>query len=80
MLSWGRPADPELCGGGILPPPEPVARWVLSLAVAVNFGVAAVAAAVMIIVVPDVLRVMGGLSAVVLTWVGWRRLRTTPNR
>lgn len=64
------------------PPPEPVARWVLSLAVAVNFGFAAVAA-VMIIVVPDihpVLRVMAGLSAVVLTWVGWRRLRTTPNR
>jgi len=64
------------------PPPEPVARWFLYTAVAINFGFAALAGLVAILV-PDlhpVLRVLAGLSTLVLTWAGWRRLRTTPKR
>ena len=59
-----------------------VARWFLYTAVAINFGFAALAALVAILM-PDlhpVLRVLAGLSTVVLIWVGWRRLRTTPKQ
>ncbi len=45
-----------------------------------NLGFAAVAAVAAVVAdMHPVLRVMGGLGAVVLTWVGGR-LRTTPKR
>ncbi len=62
--------------------PEPVTRWFRVFAATVDFGLAAVAAAVAALTsdAPPGYRAMAGVCAIGLALTGWRRLGTTRHK